>query len=196
MQQVIELNCPGCGARVSLEQKACEYCHNPIVISTFSSVNAMTSLELNKYANAYKKALEDHPENIELNKSIAMCFLKLKLYEKAFSAFEKAMEDNFEDSEIYFYAAIALLNGKKAFSHQRKTIDKILEYLNAAIMIEEKGIYYYFMAYIKYDYFARKHFITSPNYEETLEIAKNIGISNNDQEELFAILSVERPECL
>lgn len=60
-----------------------------------------------------------------------MCYLKLKMYDKALGAFEKAIEDNFDDSEIYFYAAICLLNGKKAFLNQRPTIDKILEYLNA-----------------------------------------------------------------
>ena len=32
--QVVELNCPGCGARVSTAQKECDWCHKPIIIST------------------------------------------------------------------------------------------------------------------------------------------------------------------
>lgn len=195
-QQVVELNCPGCGARVTTDQKECEWCHKPIVISTFNSVYSMPMPEVNKYTGVYRKALTENPGNTELNKSIAMCYLKLKMYDKALEAFEKAIEDNFDDSETYFYAAICLLNGKKAFLNQRPTIDKILEYLNAALMIEAKGIYYYFMAYIKYDYFERKHFRTSPNYVDALRMANEAGLSDFDIEQFYIILNVIRPDCI
>ena len=86
--QVVELNCPGCGARVSTAQKECDWCHKPIVISTFNSVYTMPMPEVNKYAGVYRKALTENPDNTELNKSIAMCYLKLKMYAKALEAFE------------------------------------------------------------------------------------------------------------
>ena len=191
--EVVELNCPGCGARVSTGQKECDWCHKPIVISTFNSVYSMPLPEVNKYAGAYRKALSENPDNTDLNKSVAMCYLKLKMYDKALAAFEKAIEDN---SETYFYAAVCLLNGKKAFLNQRPTIDKVLEYINAALMIEPKGIYYYYLAYIKYDYFERKHFRTSPNYQEALQMAVDAGLSDYDIEQLFAILGVARPDCI
>lgn len=195
-QQIVEINCPGCGARVSTGQAECEWCHQPIIISTFNSVYSMPLPEVNKYANAYRKAIAENPENTVLNNSIAMCYLKLKLYDKALPAFEKAMEDNFDNSETFFYAAICLLQGKKAFLHQRPTIDKIIEYINAALMIEPKGIYYYFLAYVKYDYFARKFFQTSPSYEEMLIKAQDAGLSTYDVEQLYCILGVQRPERL
>lgn len=69
-----------------------------------------------------------------------MCYLKLKLYDKALSAFEKAMEDNFDNSETFFYAAICLLKGRKAFLLNRTEIDKAEEYINAAIMIEPRAV--------------------------------------------------------
>ncbi len=190
---VIEINCPGCGARVSTEQKECEWCHKPIIISTFNSVYSMPIPEVNKFASAYSKALSENPDNADLNNSIAMCYLKLKLYDKALPAFEKAMETDFENSEIFFYAAICLLKGKKAFLQNRPTIDKIEEYINAAIMIEPRGIYYCFLAYIKYDYFSRKYFKTSPTYSEALNSAEQQGYSSYDVEQLFNILGVEKP---
>ena len=195
-QNVIELNCPGCGARVSTGQRECEWCHKPIIISTFNSVNSMPMPEINKFAGAYRKALAENPDNQELNNSIAMCYLKLKLYDKALPAFEKAMEDNFDNSETFFYAAICLLQGKKAFLHQRPTIEKITEYINAALMIEPKGVYYYFLAYIKYDYFDRKFLKTSPTYQEALAMANDAGVSPYDIEQLYAILGVDRPATL
>ncbi len=194
--QVVDICCPGCGARVSTGQKECEFCHKPIVISTFNSVYAMPMPEVNKYANAYRKALTENPENQDLNTSVAMCYLKLKIYDKASEAFENALEGNFDNSEAFFYAAICQLGGKKAFLVQRPIIDRIEEYINAALMIEPRGIYYYFQAYIKYDYFSRKFFKTSPTYQEALEMADNAGVSQLDIEQFYSILGVPRPECL
>lgn len=190
---VIEMNCPGCGARVSTGQSECEWCHKPIIISTFNSVYSMPMPEVNKFAGAYKKALAENPDNQELNNSVAMCYLKLKLYDKALPAFEKAMEDNFDNSETFFYAAVCLLKGRKAFLCNRPEIDKIEEYINAAIMIEPRGVYYYLLAYIKFDYFNRKFFKTSPTYQEALAMAQQQGYSPFDSEQLFGILGVERP---
>lgn len=194
--QTIEIKCPGCGERLSVDMKECPSCHGPVIITSFNSVYSMSALDANKYASAYRKALTEDPENTGLNTSVAMCYLKLKMYDKALAAFEKAVEDNFDNSETYFYAAVCLLQGKKAFLHQRPVIDKIIEYLNAAVMIEPRGIYYYFLAYIKYDYFARKYFITSPTYQEALQTARSRGVSEYDISRLYEVLGVERPACL
>lgn len=194
--QVVELTCYGCGARVEVGQKECSWCHKPVVISTFNSVYNMPLPDVNRYAGEFRKALSADPDNIALNNSVAMCYLKLKLYDKALPAFEKAIEDNFDNSETFFYAAICLLAGKKAFLAKRADIDKIEEYIQAATMIEPKGIYYYFQAYIKYDYYFRKSYKTSPTYEEALAIAKDTGLSEYDISQLYAILGVERPSCL
>jgi tetratricopeptide (TPR) repeat protein len=191
--RTIDIKCPNCGAVVDTGQKTCKFCKQPVVISTFNSVYDMPMPLIDKYANAYRQALSESPENQELNNSIAMCYLKLKLYGKALRAFEKAMEDNFDNSETFFYAAICLLNGGKAFLTQRATIDKIEEYINAALMIEPKGIYYYFWAYIKQDYFSRKFYNTSPTYQEALASATNAGVSSFDTEQLWGILGVQPP---
>jgi tetratricopeptide (TPR) repeat protein len=194
--KVIDIKCPGCGAAVDTGQKTCKYCKQPIVISTFNSVYEMPAPLINKYAAAYRQALGESPDNQELNNSIAMCYLKLKLYDKALAAFEKAMGDNFDNSETFFYAAICLLQGKKAFMTPRTVIDKIEEYINAALMIEPRGVYYYFWAYIKNDYYGRKFFNTSPSWQEVLEMAGGAGVSPHDIEQLYGILGVARPESL
>lgn len=192
-QNVIDLACPSCGAPTTTGEKKCPFCKRPIVISTFNSLYDMPMSEINKYATSYRKALADNPDDQELNNSIAMCYLKLKLYDKALAAFEIAIKDNFDSSETFFYAAICLLGGKKAFLTPRSNIDKIEEYINAALMIEQKGIYYYLLAYIKYDYFSRKYYNTSPTYQEALTSATDAGISSFDIEQLYGILSVQRP---
>lgn len=194
--RVIEMKCPGCGARVSTDQTTCMFCRKPITISTFNSVYTMPMPEVNKYANAYRQTLAENPDNQDLNNSLAMCYLKLKMYDKAGEAFAKAIENNFDNSESFFYAAVCALQGKKAFTQVRGTIDKIEEYLQAATMIEPRGIYYYFWAYIKYDYYSRKYLTTSPNYQQMLATAKQSGFSPYDADQLFEILGVARPSCL
>jgi tetratricopeptide (TPR) repeat protein len=196
MVQVVNLECPGCGAPVSTEQKVCIYCKRPIVIASFNTMQSMSPPELNKYANAYRKELVNNPDNQELNTSIALCYLKLKLYDKALPAFEKAMEENFDNAETFVYAAVCLLKGKKAFLASRADIDKAVEYINAALMIDPKGIYYYFLAYIKYDYFERKYLNISPKWQDDLMTALESEVSDEEMTELFEVLQVEMPECL
>ena len=196
ISQVHDTTCRGCGAAADIGQTKCRFCKQPILISTFNSVYSMPPPMVNQYAAAYREALQNEPDAKDLNHSVAMCYLKLKLYDRALGAFEKAMEDNFDNSEIFFYAAICLLGGKKAFFMQRQVIDKIEEYMNTALMIEPRGIYYYFLAYIKYDYFSRKYFNTSPSYQEALGSANEAGVSPFDIEQLYGILSVSRPETL
>ena len=194
--QVAELECPGCAAAITTETKTCPYCFRPIVITTFNSISGLSPLDLNKKANTYKKAMANNPDNDELIMSAAFCYLKLKLYDKAIPCFEKALEDNFDNSEAYFYAAIALLKGQKAFMTPRSIIDKIEGYLNAAIMIEPKGIYYYFLAYIKYDHHHRKFYKTTPTYEKLLSQASVAGYSDADAQKLFDLLGVSRPDVM
>ncbi len=194
--QILNLACPGCGAPAAIGNKICEFCDRPIVLTTFSSVSGMLLPEVNKYAGAYREALAENPDNQELNISIAMCYLKLRMHDKALAAFEKAMVGSFGNSETFFYASVCLLQGKKAFLHQRPEIDRMQEYINAALMIEPKGIYYYFLAYVKYDYFSRKFFKTNPTWQEALAQAQEAGLSPSDVDRLYELVGVERPSCL
>ena len=193
---MINLGCPGCGAPVSTATETCEFCQRPIVISTFSTVASMGLPELNKYAKGYQKALADNPEDSSLNGSVAMCFQRLGLYDQAIPAFEKAIAANFDNSELYFYNAVCLLRGKKAFKAMRETIDAIERLIQAAISIEPRGVYYYFHAYIKHDYFERKRFATSPSSAELMTQAKECGMHSHDAQQLFEILSVPTPDAL
>ena len=188
--------CPSCNAALETANTKCDHCGNHIIITTFNSVHAMPLPMVGKYAEAYRKALAENPDSTTLGASIAFCYLKLKLYDKALGAFEEAHKVNFDNPEIPFYAAVCLLGGKKAFLAQRPAIDRIEEYINSALMIEPtRGIYHYFRAYIKYDYFSRKFYNTSPTWQEALAAAQSAGEapSPHDIVQLYGILGVERP---
>lgn len=194
--EVIILKCPNCGAAVSTEQTKCQYCKKPVLIQRYEEAAEMPALQLNKYAAAYRKTLEENPNNREINLSVGACYLKLKMYDKALESLEKAMQDNFEDAEPYYLGAVALLQGRKAFVAQRVAIDKALEYLNAAVMINPKPVYYYFMTYIKQDYFERKYLNTVPNYRELLQMSRDAGMTEKAADSFFKMLDVPRPDNL
>jgi len=193
---VNDTSCRGCGAAADIGQTICRFCKQPVLISTFNSVFAMPMPMVNQYATTYREALQGEPDARDLNNNLAMCYLKLKLYDKALTAFEKAMEDNFDNPESFFYAAVCLLGGKKAFLTQRSAIEKIEDYISAALMIEQRGIFYHFWAYIKYDFYERKYFNTSPTYQEALRMAEGAGVSPFDIDQLYGVLGVSRPENL
>jgi len=193
---VVELECPGCAAALSFDTKTCPKCFRPIVISSLSMVHGFSPIDLKKQLASYNKVMISHPDDENLNLSQAFCYMQLKLYDKAIPCFEKALETNFDNADAFFYAAIALLQGKKAFLAKRDTINKIVEYINAANMIEPKGIYHYYLAYIKYDYFARKSLNNAPDYQECLASAMSCGLTDADIGTLYELLGVERPSVL
>ena len=124
--------CPGCGASVSPDMKKCEYCDNPLIIHSIGVIRTFSPLQLNKYANSYRKQLAADPDDRELNRSMGICYLKLKLYDKANEAFERAVTDNFEDADSYFYAAVGRLQGKKAFVASLRVSPSWTDELSAA----------------------------------------------------------------
>jgi tetratricopeptide (TPR) repeat protein len=191
---VVDLSCPGCGGSVNTSQKTCKYCGRDIVITSFSSVYSMLPQDINKYVSSYRRALTQDPDNSAINLSIAMCYLKQKLYRQALTNFEKAIEDNFDNSETYFYAAVSLLQGKKAFLAPISDIKKAMEYIEAAIQIEPRGIYYYLMAYIKYDFYERKSLNIYPGYRDELKRASQNNLTHEDIRILFELLGVSIPE--
>jgi tetratricopeptide (TPR) repeat protein len=194
------VKCQQCGDSYESDRlingEICPTCDKPYQIKNYRIVAAMAPPQVNKYITTIQTQLAENPNDKQLNGSLGICFLKLKLHEKALPFFEKAMEDNFADPTPYFYAALCLLKGKKAFLAARPEIDMIEKYLDAAINLELRGIFYYFQAYIKYDYYSRKFFKTSPTWQEALEKARNTGISTEETTEFYQMLNVEQPDCL
>lgn len=187
--EVISLKCPNCNSGVDTSMKECPACDKPIIIRQASQTSAMPMPLVNKYLGTYRALDNQCPNNKEINTAIGICFLKLKMYDKALAAFEKAMPDNFDNAEPFYLAAVSLLQGKKAFLTPRPSIDKIEEYLNAAAMIEMRPIFYYFMAYVKKDYFERKFLNTTPSWKELLEQAEEYGLCSDDVEEFHLLIN-------
>lgn len=199
--QVVELNCSGCGGALAIDMVECKYCGRAVVISSFNTLSQLNPLQLKAAAKSFEQgncvsAVGDGQDGGNVNFALGCCYLKLALYDKAIEKFEMAIDEEYGNSETYFYAAASLLKGKKAFLTPLQSIKKIIEYVEAAIMLDGKGIYHYFLAYVKHDFYARKCLKISPSWSDELATAYSIGVTASDVIELFKLLKVEIPDCL
>ncbi len=191
-----EIRCPSCGEPWTIDQKECNHCGRPVVLQTMKEAESVPAPQLNKFVVTLRQASQRCDDEPTFHRALAFCYLRLKLYDKAAAAFDRAMEEEFDNPETYFYAAVCLLGGKKAFQTPRPTIDKIEEYVNAAIELDPRGIFYYFLAYIRYDHHKRKFYNVSPNWQQYLAMARQRGVTERDIQQLFALLCVPRPEVM
>lgn len=185
--EIISMKCPSCGASITTQTKQCEYCMSDILVKSFKNLAAMPTPQINKYMASYQAASSEHPDSKDLNTSVGLCFLRLKKYDQAIAYFEKAQADNFDDATPFFYAAVARLKGRKPFLLNRPEIDQITTDIEAAMSIEPTAEQYYFMSYIKRDYFKRKFLKTSPTWEEYMQEAVDNGLSPADVEDFHAM---------
>ena len=185
--EVISIKCPNCGASITTQSKKCEYCNGDILVKSFHNLAGMPLPQVNKYMASYRAAAAEHPDNIDVNISVGLCFLRLKKYDEAIQAFEKAQPENFESAAPFFYAAVSRLKGRKPFLCSRTEINKMEEDLKAAISIEPAAEQYYFLSYIGRDYFKRKCLNHQPAWESLMEEAVNNGFSPADVEEFHAM---------
>ena len=188
--EVINITCPGCGAPIDTSAKNCKSCGRPVVITTFNSVYGMDMKDLNQYKGTYQKTLEEHPDNPEINLSMGMCLLKLNAYDKAEEKFNKAIEESIDNPEAYFWDAVCLLKGKRPFVQTRQIVDQAIDLTNTARMLEDRGIFSYFIAYLKYDYYQLKRLKQELSYVEELQRASS-SVTQEDIRMLAEILKID-----
>lgn len=180
--------------------------YNQSITETAVKCHACGKTLLNGAGTAYKCAkcgetfCSDH-----LSLGLKLCndcsdeanrLLNSRMYDEARVFYESAITSGATDPDVYYYAAICLLKGKKAFVQQRTTINTIVDYVNSALAVETKAIYYYFLAYIRYDYFERKYLNVSPDYRMTYRLAVSKGLSESEIGKMYSLMGVERPSCL
>ncbi len=186
------LNCPGCGAAISIVSKNCEYCCRPIVIKTLSSLFSIPQTELLKYKRSFADLGDNSNKDISLSKGLI--FFRMKIYDLAINIFDQHISDDPSEPEAYFYRSLAMLRGIRPYLLKREDINNTETYLNAAIDIEPAAIFLFFRSYIRYDYFKRKFFNVKPTYDELIKKSIEAGLRGNEVNSLFGLLQLDVPD--
>jgi len=156
-----------------------------------SDLISLEARDLKKHIRTYEDALDEGADDPSVHAALGMCLLKLGLRDKALAHFEEALLDDIENSEPYFYAAVAALGGKKPFLAPLSAIRRAEEYLTAALRLEERGVYSYLCGYLRFDYYERKSLNVDPSYRYFLEQAVLRGVTDLDIQTLFELLDVD-----
>lgn len=187
------IRCPTCGGRVSATEKICEYCGNAVALDYSINFATIDSAKLGKHISQYESIDGDFEEK---DQTLALCYIRLKQYKKAIAVLDNAINNGPQNPDFYFLKAISLLQGQKPFNVHLSDIKDALNNLNSAVMIENKGIFRFTMAYIKYDFYKRKFLRISPSYEDELKLAKANGFALYDLQKLQGLLIHQIPEIL
>ena len=121
-------------------------------------------------------------------------FLNYGMYPKAIECFDKALLKDISNPDIYFYKAVALLKGQRPFLITKPVINETLDLLNTSLAINSKALTHYLIAYIKFDYHHSKMLRATPDYLYHLQVARELGISEAEIKDLFALLRISRPQ--
>jgi tetratricopeptide (TPR) repeat protein len=170
---------------------SCRYCGRQVIVSSMSGLADLLPGDLKAHVRTYHEAMRSEPRNPGIALSLGMCYLRLGLYDQALQRFEAAIDDDLENSETYFYAAVTLLCGKKAFLAPLATIRAAEAYIDTALRLEERGVYSYLLAYLRYDYYERKSLNCSPSWTVLLQQAVAHHVTNEDVRLLFELLRVD-----
>ncbi|MBR1514655.1 MAG: tetratricopeptide repeat protein [Bacteroidales bacterium] len=196
MDKVIALNCPGCNQPVSTDQVKCRFCKRPIVVQKISEIQAMPAVEMTKYMNVYKSIVAENPMHKSLNGALAVCYINMKMYDKALEVYDKIMDDNIDNPDMFFNTAVCHLRGKKPFQCQRADIDAAIKYVNVANSMQPNAMNHLLLSYIKQDYFERKYLQINPSWQDELENADSYGANETIVKELSSALNVQLPEVI
>lgn len=197
MVQVINLKCSNCGDSLTERQTICESCMQPVVIKRMASLSGLSPLELNKRGRLLaQEAQKGGEHSSDANFTAGCCFLRLNLYDQALLRLEKAFNEDMENAEAYFYAAVALLKGKRPFLTPLVNLRKAQEYINAAIMIDDRPLFHYLLAYIKLDFYSKKFLRIEPNWEFELRTALSRGLQEEETHDLFELIGQHCPDEL
>lgn len=198
MPEALVVRCPNCGLPAAQGDKECEACGSPITVPSMSMLGGMGTLQLNKMEHGFNDVLNnpDAKDKASAHMSLGFIYMKLGLYEKADNHFDQAIDACVENPDLFYTAAISLLGGKKAYLCPRDKIEKAERYLQIAIELEPRGVFYYFWAYIRYDFYSRRFYSCKPTYQEILRDARANGVNGQDVRDLFELLKVDIPSAI
>lgn len=194
------LECPNCAATdIRPGQSFCHWCRSALIISDFSSIYSMDSDTYQEYANKLKSSENNYASNGmhgDYENSLGMTYLKLGNTSLAVSSFQKAVESGIQNPETYFYMGIAMLDRKRPFLNSKNTVTGAMNYIETALNMEKKGIYYFTAAFFEYDFYVMKHLRPPKPLNEYLENAKKFGVTQNDLKMVFDMMNCTVPNEL
>lgn len=107
-------------------------------------------IELSKMIQKWEKSLREKPNPPELNFNLGICYLSNNFYQKAIFQFDYCTEIESLNAIHYVFKSLSLLNGIRPYRHKKKSIDKILQTLDYAAVLDPENSYCSDISYLIY----------------------------------------------
>jgi tetratricopeptide (TPR) repeat protein len=184
--------CPQCGAPVKQGSKTCYKCYSDYIITSVSSFKKLADVEsgVKKYLRAYEASIRSGGESAEIYTAMGTCQLQRGLHKHALNCFEKAIALLPEDGDAYYYAAVALLNGKRPFLSTLPVIKQAVAYIDLALELSDSGAHYYLKYLVHADYYEKKQLRCSPSSGDLLRLANEYGMNEVEAEDIKQLVGL------
>ena len=175
------LECPNCGAAISINDRVCDYCHTEIIIRRTRDVGEKSQKELNKYIALYQNFLKaTQGDSVETRTALGICLLERGAYNEAVTHLTKAVSLMPEDGECFYYLVLSMMQKKRPFMHTLSEIKQMVEYLDSALTYETCGKYYYLLYLIQVDFYDKKRLRNRSNADELMANASANELDDQD----------------
>jgi hypothetical protein len=119
--------------------------------------------------------------------------LRLGLHAQALEDFRLSMNAGARSPDLYYLTAVAILEGRKAFLAPLARVREAEDLIHAALGLEDRGVFHYFLAYLGLDYYERKSLRAPTPWQASLARAWSRGVTQGEIDSLFELLSVHDP---
>lgn len=179
------------------EVKKCKSCKAYIIVQNTFEAETLSSVEkmkqqMNLLAALNRGSLDQDSKDM-LNNSLGLIALESKSYLIAQKHFQKAVDENPDNAEAYYYHSLSLLNGQRPFLNSRNLIDQLIQNMDFALSLGMKGKYAYLKALLIHDFYILKSFRYPESVSSVLEIANALGVTDEEKREIFKILNMNKP---
>jgi nucleoside phosphorylase len=187
-----EIKCPHCNLSLTNLSGLCESCQTNYYVTSINDIikTCNNSSNVLKYIKFYDSIIRFENEEPNVHISIGLCYLYLHNYKNALTYFESAIKLYLDNGDAHFYAAIAVLDGKRPFCVSRSLVLKASDYLGMAMTLSERGIYYYLKSLIVADYYEKKHLNCSLSSVNLNKESISKGITEEEMAEVKMLLSL------
>lgn len=183
--------CPQCGAPIDTNKRECDYCKAKLYVSSISYLSSYDVAGIQKYLKYYKELSSEN--NIDGYLGLGICYLQLNMYSLALKSFTTVIEKSPEISQAYYYYCLSLIAGQKVSTLSFDTIEKVVSYLNTAMILDPtNNLYPLLLMIINYDFYISNCMLEpNPTYSDLKRIVNIKDIDINEIDRLKKSVKVE-----
>lgn len=189
------VDCPSCGWRfdqAALTRRACRKCSTSLVVTSLSYLESYEQPAVKKLIAFHTTNLKEHSEDQESLLALAICYLRLGLFDPADGYLKRMVESHPAEAGGYYYRAIAALRGKRPRLASLDGIRNILSLLDTASQLDpENGRYDLCRAIMVHDYYVTNGMrVPEPEPAALLESAASKALNGPEVVHLLGTLRI------